>query len=93
MKLLEKLKSERAEHSERMERVENNERREFYRQRCEELTEQLSDIRSNFDFATEPQVIESLIYAEKSVTCMLEQLFRSAREEGITLELHERQKK
>lgn len=93
MKLLEKLKFERAEHSERMARAEDNGRREFYRQRCEELTEQLSDIQSNFDFATEPQAIESLIYAEKSVTCMLEQLFRSAREEGVTLELHERRKK
>ena len=72
---------------------ESDERRDFYRLRCEELTEELEDIRSSFNYATEPGVIESLIYAEKSVTCMLEQLIRSAREEGITIELHERKKK
>lgn len=84
MKLLEKLRPPKNA---------PDERREFYRQRCEELTEQLEDIRSNFDFAVEPGLIDSLIYAEKSVTCMLEQLIRFAREEGITIELYERKKK
>ena len=84
MKLLEKLRPPQNE---------LDERREFYRRRCEELTEQLEDIRNNFNFAVEPGFIDSLIYAEKSVTCMLEQLIRSAREEGITIELYERKKK
>lgn len=84
MKLLEKLRPVQNE---------ADERREFYRLRCEELTEELEDIRNNFNYATESNAIDSLIYAEKSVTCMLEQIIRSAREEGITIELHERKKK
>lgn len=85
MKLLEKLRPTQT--------APEDERREFYRLRCEELTEELEDIRNNFDFAVEPGMIDSLIYAEKSVTCMLEQLIRSAKEEGITIEIHERKKK
>ena len=85
MKLLEKLRPAQSEPV--------DEQRELYRLRCEELTEELENIRSGFDYATEPGAIESLIYAEKSVTCMLEQLIRSAKEEGITIEMHERKKK
>lgn len=71
----------------------NAERREFYKQRSAELTDQLENIRANFDFVTDPQAIDSLIYAENSVVCMLELLIREARQEGITIEPHERQKK
>ncbi len=68
-------------------------RRIFYAEQCEELTEQLNDIRSNFDFVTDPQAIDSLIYAENSVIRLIEKLIRSAREEGITIQMHERGKK
>lgn len=85
MKLLEKIRPAQT--------APEDERREFYRLRCGELTEELEEIRNNFNFAEEPGTIDSLIYAEKSVTCMLEQLIRSAKEEGISIEMHERKKK
>lgn len=69
-----------------------SERREYYKKRSEELTEQLNDIRTNYDFVTEPGAIDALIFAENSVTCQLEQLYRSARAEGISIQLHERKK-
>lgn len=68
-------------------------RREFYAEQYAELTERLNDIRSNFDFVTDPQAIDSLIFAENSVISMIEQLLRGAREEGITLQLYEQKKK
>ncbi len=70
----------------------DSERREYYKKRSEELTEQLNDIRTNYDFVTEPGAIDALIFAENSVTCQLEQLYRSARAEGISIQLHERKK-
>lgn len=68
-------------------------RREFYAEQCAELTEQLNNIRSNFDYVTDSQAIDSLIYAENSVISLIEQLIRSARDEGITIQMHERGKK
>ena len=67
-------------------------RREYYKKRCSELTEQLNDIRTNYDFVSDPQAIDSLIFAENSVTCQLELLYKEARAEGITIQLHERLK-
>ncbi|MDE7229150.1 MAG: hypothetical protein K2N56_01600, partial [Oscillospiraceae bacterium] len=69
-----------------------NSRREYYKKRCSELTEQLNDIRTNYDFVSDPQSIDALIFAENSVTCQLELLYREARAEGITIQLHERMK-
>ena len=67
-------------------------RREFYKQRCAELTEELKDIRANFDFVSDPRSIDALIYAENSLTCQLEVLLKEAKAEGITIQLHERLK-
>ena len=67
-----------------------SERREFYKRRCSELTEELENIRGNYDFVTDPRSIDALIYAENSVTCQLEVLIREAKTEGITIQLHER---
>lgn len=68
------------------------ERREFYKQRCAELTEELRDIRANYDFVSDPGAIDALIYAENSLTCQLEVLLKQAKEEGISIQLHERMK-
>lgn len=65
-------------------------RREFYKKRCEELTRQLADIRTNYDFVNDPQYIDALIFAENSVTCQLGQLYKDARGEGISIQFHER---
>ena len=67
-------------------------RREFYKQRCAELTEELRDIRINYDFVTDPLSIDALIYAENSITCQLEVLLKEAKAEGISIQLHERLK-
>ena len=85
MKLLEKL-------SKKISPDPIDERREFYKQRCIELTEELNNIRSNFDFVSDSHSIDALIYAEKSVTCQLEVLLKEAKAEGITIQLHERMK-
>ena len=67
-----------------------SERREFYKKRCTERTEQLKDVRANYDFVSDPQSIDALIFAENSITCQLDQLYKEARAEGITIPLHER---
>lgn len=67
-------------------------RREFYQKRCDELTQQLHDIRANFNFVNDPQYIDALIFAENSVTCQLGQLYKDARAEGIKIQLYERNK-
>ncbi len=65
-------------------------RREFYKTRCEELTRQLADIRTNYNFVNDPQYIDALIFEENAVTCQLGQLFKDARSEGISIQFHER---
>ena len=70
----------------------NKERREFYKQRYAELTEELRDIRANYDFVSDPRSIDALIYAENSLTCQLEVLIKEAKAEGISIQLHERSK-
>ena len=67
-------------------------RREFYKQRCTELTEELRNIRANYDFVSDPGAIDALIYAENSLTCQLEVLIKEAKAEGISIQLHERMK-
>lgn len=68
-------------------------RKKTFARECGELTERLADIRTNFDNVTDAASIDALIYEENAVLCRLEQLYRDARVEGITLELHERTKK
>lgn len=85
MKLLEKL-------TKKLSSDPISERREFYKQRYAELTEELNNIRANFDFVSDSRSIDALIYAENSVTCLLEVLLKEAKAEGITIQLHERMK-
>lgn len=85
MKILEKL-------TKRSSRDPNEERREFYKNRCAELTEELENIRTNYGFVTDPRSIDALIYAEKSLTCQLEVLLKQAKAEGVSIQLHERMK-
>ncbi|MDE7360543.1 MAG: YaaL family protein [Oscillospiraceae bacterium] len=67
-------------------------RRETFAQRCSALTSRLSDIRANFDNVIDPHAIDALIYEENAVLVRLEQLYREARAEGISVEPHERGK-
>lgn len=69
-----------------------DDRREFYKQRCSELTDELNNIRANFNFVSDSRSIDALIYAENSVTCQLEVLLKEAKAEGISIQLHERMK-
>ena len=57
-----------------------------------ELTEQLTQIRTNFDHATEPDVIDALIYEENSTLSRLSQLYKEARASGVTLEIYQNKK-
>lgn len=61
-------------------------------QRCSELTERLGDIRACFDLAEDNDAIDALIYEENAVLCRLAQLYRQAKEEGISLEHFERER-
>lgn len=70
---------------------ENAENAEFER-RYSELLERLYNVRSTFNFVSDEQAIEAAIYEENAVIRLLEQLYRDAREKGITLEIHERGK-
>lgn len=67
-------------------------RRKAFARQCSALTERLADIRANFNAVTDPPAIDALIYEENALLCRLEQLYREARAEGITVELYERQK-
>ena len=68
-------------------------RKKSFAAECSELTERLADIRANFDNVTDAASIDALIYEENAVLCRLEQLYRTARSEGITVELYARTKK
>lgn len=50
------------------------------------LTEQLADVRTNFDFVTDERTIDALIYEENALLCKIESLNREARERGIHVE-------
>ena len=69
----------------------NAESVEFER-RYSELLERLDNVRRTFDFVSDEQAIEAAIYEENAVIRLLEQLYRDAREKGISLEIHERGK-
>ncbi len=84
MKLLEKLRNSGDTPEEQ--------RRKALARECSLLTERLSDIRNNFDAVTDPPAIDALIFEENAVMCRLEQLYREARAEGISVEIYERGK-
>ena len=54
------------------------------------LTEQLEDVRANFDIVTDERAIDALIYEENALICRIESLHREARERGITVHPFER---
>ena len=81
MKLLDKITKKQA----------NAENAEFER-RYSELLDRLYTVRTTFDFVSDEQAIEAAIYEENAVIRLLEQLYRDARERGISLEIHERGK-
>jgi len=51
-----------------------------------ELTQKLSDIRTNFDFATRPEDIDALIYEENATLSRLASLYAQAKADGISLQ-------
>ncbi len=53
------------------------------------LIQRLSDIRTNFDFVSEEEQIDALIYEENSVLARLAAFYRSARENDSRLEIYE----
>ena len=71
---------------------EKEERCKMFARECSALTERLADIRCNFDAVTDPPEIDALIFEENAVLCRLEQLYREARTEGISVEIYERRK-
>ena len=72
--------------------IAKNPRLEEFEKRCTELTERLKDIRAAFNYVSDEQAIDAMIYEENAVICLLEQLYKEARAEGISLEIHERRK-
>lgn len=54
-----------------------------------ELTERLSCIRAGFDMAEEQELIDALIFEENAVLSRLAALYKSARADGVTLEVFE----
>ena len=68
------------------------ERRKAFASQWVALTERLADIRANFDAVTDPPAIDALIFEENAVLCRLEQLYREARIEGISVEIYDHRK-
>lgn len=64
--------------------------REDIAKRITALTEQLDDVRANFDFVTDERTIDALIYEENALICRIESVHREARERGITVQPFER---
>ena len=71
---------------------EPDKRGEFER-RCSELTNRLMEIRACFNLAEDNDTIDALIYEDNAVLCHLTQLYKEARDEGVSLEHFEREKK
>lgn len=67
-----------------------NERRAELERRCTALEEQLRDVRSRFELAEEPDIIDALIFEENAVLRRLSQVYKEAREEGVSIQVHER---
>lgn len=57
-----------------------------------ELTERLAQIRSNFDFVTESEAIDALIFEENAALARLASLYKEARASGARLEIYELKK-
>lgn len=57
-----------------------------------QLTEQLKQIRTNYDFVTDQDAIDSLIYEENAVLSKLSALFKQAKASGSRLEIYELKK-
>lgn len=66
-----------------------NERDDIAR-RIGALTEQLEDVRANFDLVTDERAIDALIYEENALICRIESLHHEARERGISVQPFER---
>ncbi len=69
-----------------------DERRRAFAREYIVLIERLADIRANFDAVCESSAIDALIFEENAVLCRLEQLYREARAEGISVEIYDRRK-
>lgn len=59
---------------------------------CSKLIRRLNDIRNTLNFVEDEKLINALIYEENAVLCLLDELFKSARAEGISIQPHERHK-
>ncbi len=68
-------------------------KREEFERRCSELTNRLGDIRACFDMTEDNDAIDALIFEENAVMSRLALLYKQAREEGISLEHFEREKR
>ncbi|MDE6727901.1 MAG: hypothetical protein K2J80_08175 [Oscillospiraceae bacterium] len=64
--------------------------REEIAQRIGALTEQLEDVRANFNIVTDERTIDALIYEENALLCRIESLRCEARDRGITIQPFER---
>ena len=67
----------------------DNEREELAK-RIGVLTEQLDDVRANFDIVTDERTIVALIYEENALLCRIESLRHEARERGFAIQPYER---
>ena len=54
------------------------------------LTEQLRDVRANFDIVTDERTIDALIYEENAILCQIEALHHEAKERGISVQIYQR---
>lgn len=54
------------------------------------LTEQLRDVRANFDIVTDERAIDALIYEENALLCQIEAVRHEAREKGISVQPYQR---
>lgn len=64
--------------------------REDLAKRISILTEQLDDVRTNFDIVTDERTIDALIYEENALLCRIESLHHEARERGYIIQPYER---
>lgn len=65
-----------------MKKLKKKDRLEMMKESYSELVSRLCDIRAMFNFTTDSDMIEALIYEEKSVLCKLAFLSKAARAEG-----------
>ncbi|MGN1110266.1 MAG: hypothetical protein ACI4QY_01340, partial [Oscillospiraceae bacterium] len=65
-----------------MKKLKKKDRLEMMKEAYSELVSRLCDIRTMFNFTADSDMIEALIYEEKSVLCKLAFLSKAARAEG-----------